>query len=452
MEEKKEATPTENLEERKRSIAREILGGLCLPIRIDNGDVLLYEVTDPNLKEVKLRGKNTAVFEKRLSLDYDSLPDRHKLFRTVAMREGSVTVPINSLNIHQVKEMMEKYIMENNSERAIKPFAWKSDTCFTLRRLNFEPVSGETPAWDEFTNRLSDAGAFKAWVWSIFEEKHKGRQALWVKGREGQDGKSTVMSALTELLGGAYAVLDGSERDNRFVHSNLFDKRLLVYPDCKQPSFVKGQIFRNYSGGDVVSIEFKGMQPFSRQVYSRIMISANYLPTIESEGADTSRLLIVEVGPTTDERRADTSWASKLKTEIPAFLNSCRGAYEGRCKDHYKIQVSDSEGQSVLIQDATSTSEDQWEALLNKYFELDKKSFLPGWKLFSAMSSERLSGTYMGAFKRFLERRGVTSKRLRLGGPDGGQKNYFCGINIKGEKDVKRLLYLEKQPEPTNPE
>ncbi len=404
--------PQKNNEERKRDIGKALLRSTCLPVRVDSGQVLLYEIVSVADREVRLLGANDAPLEQVVSTGYDALPDHLKLYKVVAEN----TVPVKSLSVRQVREIVDKFVVEQHEQRDIAPFAWKDDKRYTLKRITFDITDGPTPAWGQWCSRLTDAAAFKAWVWSIFEPKHVGRQGLWLRGEEGQDGKSSVMRALQTVIGGsASAVLDGSERDNRFVHSNLFDKRLLLYPDCKQPSFVKGQIFRNYTGGDNVSVEFKGMQPFSKAVYARVMIAANYSPTIDDEGADKSRLLIIGVSPTTAEQRKDVTWAAKLKQEMPQFLHQCREEYAKLCPSHYHIESTNPDLHDELLSESTSVSEGRWESLFEKWFELSLDGNMPRHELFDVLRVERINNVDAGAFKRYLKRLGIVELQLRTG-------------------------------------
>jgi hypothetical protein len=344
--------------------------------------------------------------------------------------------------VRQVREIVDKFVVEQHEQRDIAPFAWKDDKRYTLKRITFDITDGPTPAWDEFTQRLSDPIAFKAWVWSILEYKHRGRQALWINGPKGQDGKSTVLNCLGELVGNGCAVLDGSERDNRFVHSNLFDRRLLIYPDCKQPSVVKGQIYRNYTGGDYVSVEFKGMQPFSKKVYARLAISANYLPTIDEEGADRSRLLIVTLSPSDKNKRSDGTWADRLKEELPFFLFNCKAAYEERCTDHYLIKVSDVEEHDELLSQSSSGSEERWEMLVHKYFNLTPDGKMERYELPLMLETERMKGTEVGAFKRYLLRNGVKDDRETI---NNKRVRIYRGIERKDKGLQDELQEMENR-------
>lgn len=429
---------SKNNEERKRDVGKALLKGVCLPVRVPSGQVLLYEILDQGTREVRLLSSE-APLEQAVSLGYDSLPDHLKLSKlessSVAVpfgQEGSKNVKtmlpsvVTTLSVRQVKDVVERYVTEQHEERDVASFAWKDDKRYTLKRITFDVTSGDTPAWDQWCSRLTDAPAFKAWVWSIFEPKHVGRQGLWLKGEEGQDGKSSVMHCVRGIIGQhASAVLDGSERDNRFVHSNLFDKRLLLYPDCKQPSFVKGQIYRNYTGGDDVSVEFKGMQPFSKKVYARIMIAANYSPTIDDEGADKSRLLVIGVSPTTKEQRQDVTWAAKLKEEVPQFLHQCREAYSKLCPSHYSIESTDPELHDQLLSESTSVSEGRWESLFERWFQLEPGGVMPRSDLFDTLRAERINNVEIGSFKRYMKRRGITEVQLSRA---EGLKKVYRGV------------------------
>lgn len=392
-----------------QSIGIAILNRRCLPVFTPDGGKLLYQVTSWERREVRCVAANEDVFQRAVSKIYPKLPDGLKLSQHDKRGRESV---VDTLSVKRVKEVVAMYLIDQAKTLTIKPFAWKGDDAFTLKRLDFDLAEGTTPAWDEFLARLSDQEAFLAFVWSIFEEKHRGRQGLWLKGLDGQDGKSSVLNLLGELVGEAHGTLTGG-REERFAHSQYHEKRLLLFPDCTTPSFVRTQLYRNYTGGDVVSVEYKGLPAFSKKVYARVMIGSNFTPQIEDEGASRSRLLIVEVGTTTKEARKDATWIPRMRQEFPSLLWRARAAYQRLCPDDYVIEVSNVEQQEDLVDEATSSAEGRWEALLKRHFMLSEGATISRMDFHNALSSERLTSFDVHSFKRFLQRHGVKERRFR---------------------------------------
>jgi hypothetical protein len=304
---------------------------------------------------------------------------------------------------------------------SVKQIGWPGDDSWALKKIPFSPQDGPTPALDEFLQRTSDPKAVLAFIWSIFEPLHQGRQCLWLVG-EGLDGKSKLMSVLAELLGNAAAVVDDTALKGAFMAFDVYDKRLVIYPECRVPTFAGTPLFRSMTGGETMNINGKYLRPFSAYVYNRVMVGSNDYPTIDSTVADRSRLLIVTV--TKGRRTAD--WPEKLKAELPFILGAARKAYGESCKNH--LVISANKAVEDAADTATAAITDNYLHVFSELFRVDMTTRIER-HVFQAACMRYFQGSrhqYM-QFKKFVMKiRGVREKK------DCG-KWWLIGVDLKGQ-------------------
>lgn len=185
-------------------------------------------------------------------------------------------------------------------------------------------VPGPTPTWDEFTSRLDHPAVFMAWVWGVFEPTNNIRQVLWLKGA-GNDGKSSIQKAIEGVIGKSYCYsMKPGDEQQQWFQRNVFGKVLVNYADCRNQFLIDSNSIKQLTGGDTTSIEGKGENSFTGKIYSKLLVTSNYLPRINPElQAHTSRLIKLEVAPQEDARK-DSGFEHRLQAEIYAFLHKCR--------------------------------------------------------------------------------------------------------------------------------
>jgi hypothetical protein len=258
-----------------------------------------------------------------------------------------------------------------------------------------------------------------AFVWSCFEPRCRSRQFCYLYGPHGEEGKSTVLTVLYRLFGVAAVSLNNSltngEMSARWLPAMLLGKRVVVWPDCKNPRFAMSEILRNIVSGDPVPIERKGEDPFTAILRVRLFIASNTAPEITDEGANSSRLLRVDV----DKRLSDEAgWEDKLEQEMPYFLYACRAAYQELCPDHGAIRLG-TKAKKLITESATADS--QWDEILQHVRIGETESCEAG--TFQALCRQyRLSNTEIGYFKAYLLKKYGVKK-------DHHQKRYH-GVSI----------------------
>jgi len=323
---------------------------------------------------------------------------------------------LKPLDVERATTGFAKKCMKEWEERSISlekmpvSFALKEDTsCWAYEKVALSLETGETPAWDEFLTRCSSPDDFLAWVWSVYEMRHTGRQALWLYGHNGEDGKSTVLKVIAKSLKSAACGIEDRNLDTTFGLSLLYGKRLAVYSDCLNTNFLMKGLVRNITTGDVTTVEFKGKTPISAPIYLRLAIASNLEPVINNVNAESSRLLLISVKANSSK---SANWENRLEGELPRLLNRARLAYKEKCPDHSNIRVS----QVVLedVQLAAATGGEQFNTLFEEHFTYvgDYSKYVKGSELIKILQEARISGPAAGRFREFLTTKGVEKTRV----------------------------------------
>lgn len=151
-----------------------------------------------------------------------------------------------------------------------------------------------------------------------FYRRNELRKAFILTG-EKQNGKSTYLSLITNLLGRENVTsLDLAELGQRFKPAELFGKLANVGDDIGDDFISNPAIFKKVVSGDPVNVERKGENPFDLKNYSKFLFSANNIPRIKDKsGAVISRLVIIPFNArfTKDDPNYDPYIKYKLRTE-----------------------------------------------------------------------------------------------------------------------------------------
>jgi hypothetical protein len=203
------------------------------------------------------------------------------------------------------------------------------EPCFICRpRLPPSPDSWEDlPYWSQFLSRLNKPDQFLCFLAAITDAKNFGRQALYLFGKGG-DGKSSVIKAISEYFGSSFVgVLPADiSASNRFVMSGLYNKKLLINADCKNPQIIKSGIIHKITGNDSIAVEAKFQTPFlmTNPGY-KLIFASNVRPELthlnrDASRHETSRLIIIDVGDRPNQMSQDSNFEKGLIEEMPKLL------------------------------------------------------------------------------------------------------------------------------------
>lgn len=301
-----------------------------------------------------------------------------------------------------------------------------------------DQVQGDTSAWDTFLRKMSheEGDVFKAFIWSIFDAKNRGRQLLYLMD-EGYSGKSAVLAAIHHALGEDLCfALSKESLNNQFAMSKIWDKRLVTNGDCKNAKLIRSQAMHSILGGDLVDVEYKGKDSFSYRLGCKVIVASNVMLEIDASARNEyTRLLPIKINFSPEQMVkegvivgdkdgnpvldvfgrpkfiGDQKWPELLKQQFWAFLATCKEPYERLCPTHTDIILPDS-----CVETTASFDEDSSDilcVLLEKFLTItgSEEDFVRNADMYKAfqeiLAEENLSEktiTY-AAFKEYLRRR-----------------------------------------------
>lgn len=310
---------------------------------------------------------------------------------------------------------------------------------------------GETPAWDEMRQKFTDDewSVLCAYIYATFDMTNFSRQAL-VLYDNGHTGKSTLFAVLAWALGGkencAYPDPLLSPKDDKFYTSQYYGKHVVFIPDCKNPNLLRTGWIHSYTGGDTVSIQYKGRNAFSARCYGKAYIATNTIPSLDVQAEHIKTRLIILRPQLTQEAierlgqrdsngefirdesgkiliKGDPLFETHLKEEFWAFLKKCRAFYDRLCPDGCTIQLPQSVRENNEIAEDIVTT--QILELCDELFTFDQDSDGKARKCpckdFSIAVEEALvrlpiRGVDCAKVINILsENRGVVKKKIRVG-------------------------------------
>ncbi len=233
---------------------------------------------------------------------------------------------------------------------------WKSDPRPALHKLPFDPEvisdpDTACPLFCELMSRTSNRVTLMAWIGSLFDEHSQRQQYAWIYG-EGGNGKSALIRCLMNALGPVAASENPPTRDNKHWTCGLSNKRLVVFPDCNNVSFVTSGDFKQLTGEDPVRMDPKGKPVFYENIDAKFLIISNDKPRITSSRADLRRVLFFSIAPLPDSAKVD-NYEPRLAAEVPAFLKLCWEVYKlvTKGEPRYEFVVDDKTEIETLVED-----------------------------------------------------------------------------------------------------
>ena len=221
-----------------------------------------------------------------------------------------------------------------------------NDNEYALKHLNLDSIckQGDWSTWKEFFTARNINGdkltLLMGLIWAIYDESYKTRQMIYFYDPHGYSGKSVMLDALSQPLIKINAVANYNEsKTNNFTNERLWDKRLLVIPDNKNPLIAKYGRFHQLTGGDSLDVDIKMRRGFTVKPQAKIVGVGNILPEIDlSARHEVSRIALFNLSVDEnyyntkiihkDGTKGDPKFGDKLKSELDAFLFECRKCAE----------------------------------------------------------------------------------------------------------------------------
>jgi len=357
----------------------EVLHGLT-------GKVLIY--CDREHSETYLWQKTPTIVE-RLSL------------KGLQSKVAEVVYETEVMGSKSTKELADTFLMYpvSNPLRIYKmPPAFSLDPNeVTFRYLDL-PLDADmpTPTWDAFIKYCGANGpALMAYTWSIFQPVEL-RQYLLLSS-QGETGKGSYTSWLLELMG-EEATCSLSSGDANWP-ALCIGKRLGLWPELNQTSFVQSSQFKAITGHDHINVTQKYEKSFTAKIDIRFILSTNGTIDIEGKTSESSRCILVDMQQVPKSDFID-DYKAKLKAETAGFLYKCKIAFEALYSNN-KIKVDQTD-----FEMHASFFEDEYRVVFLKAFKYEEGSTLLATTFRNAIqaTSNKHDKFFIAHFKKWMER------------------------------------------------
>ena len=212
-------------------------------------------------------------------------------------------------------------------------------------KATFGDTVPETPNCDSWLEKFEDTDKeiIKDFIWTIFDTSAQTAEALWIYD-EGGKGKSTMNKFIKGLVDKYLKSAFGREMvkasgksttddiNGRFNSASYYDKRVIMFPDCKNTKIGKTEFFHTITGGDYISVEDKHEKAFSFKTNAKVIICSNAYPAVDiNQNNEVRRLLIITVkDPFKELPRVINDFENYMLEEADAFMYKCYLSYCNR--------------------------------------------------------------------------------------------------------------------------
>ena len=148
---------------------------------------------------------------------------------------------------------------------------------------------------------------------------YRVKKCMMLYSALGDTGKSVFLSTMSYILGQknvanvSFQKMDSS----RWATGNIYGKRGVMVGDQSSEDIQDSSVFKQLTGGDIVSAELKGKQCFSYRFTGCIVAACNNLPAFRDDkgGHMFERLSLIHCRNTIPKEKQDKSLADKLRKE-----------------------------------------------------------------------------------------------------------------------------------------
>jgi len=155
----------------------------------------------------------------------------------------------------------------------------------------------DTTEWNNFVVSIVESGSgdekvLQEAVGNIFAPHYLTKKAIYLYGPN-DSGKSTFLNIIMYLLGGRENVSNLSlvQLEEKFTNARIFGKRANICSDTPYLTNPRHyQTFKNFTGGDTVTLQHKHRDPFEYLNVAKFFFSANEIPKVKAKYMDTGFL------------------------------------------------------------------------------------------------------------------------------------------------------------------
>jgi len=220
---------------------------------------------------------------------------------------------------------------ESGSAAALRPLTpnWFSSVRFPY---DYDP-NATCPKWLGFLHRVLEGDAerirlLQQWFGYILTPDTSLHSFLVLEG-EGANGKSVVLDVAEAMLGHTNVSHVPVELfGDRFQLTMTVNKLANIAPEVNETARVDEGVFKQFTAGDAMYFDKKGVQGFDAKPTARLMMATNNRPPFSDRSDGIwRRMLYLPFRVTIPPEERNPNLAQQLKTEIAGILN---WALEGR--------------------------------------------------------------------------------------------------------------------------
>lgn len=296
----------------------------------------------------------------------------------------------------------------------------------------------------ELTGNEHSVDFLMQYIGYCFYRSYTPFQAIAVLIGSGSNGKSSFINFLTKVLNNEnvanITLQDLSNKSNRFVSSQLYQKEANMFADIDSEFIKSTGILKSLTGNDSISAEFKGHDPFMFRNFAKLLFSANELPSFSDFSVGFERrLYVVPFVKTIDESFKKRHNLTAIEAEIPNFAYQCLQAFKKA------LTVN-----QLIISEPMKTAKDKWMQDANHvtrfideycYIDTKKKSGDTSRNIYNKYKDfcfeENLKPLSQPRFTKQLEKIGIFKQRARYNGTNTQRYvHLFLNNDYDADKDV----------------
>lgn len=168
------------------------------------------------------------------------------------------------------------------------------------------------------------------------------KKAMFLLGK-GNTGKSTLINLIAMLLGSKnVAERDLKSLNERFGKTAAYNKRLIYSNDLSFMKIEENAVFKNLTGGDSISIEFKNKEPFDFKFKGFLIYGMNDLPHFGGDKGDHvyDRIIIVKCKNIVTKDKLDPNLLQKLYDERDGIIYKAVMALREAVARNYQFSIT----------------------------------------------------------------------------------------------------------------
>lgn len=283
------------------------------------------------IEDFNIRLLNPAVLKQALELlDYTCLHCPHDVMNT---SEDYINFQNGILNIRTLK--LIKHTPELMSSIQI-PCRWSGKEI-------------PTPNFDKFMNMLTNGDIstqklILEYIGAVISniQGWRFKKAMFLLGK-GNTGKSTLINLIASLIGSQNAAeRDLKSLNERFGKTAAYNKRLIYSNDLAFMKIEENAVFKNLTGGDSISIEFKNKEPFDFRFKGLLLYGMNDLPHFGGDKGDHvyDRIIIVKCDNVVPKNQLDPNLERKLFDERDGIIYKAVMALREAVARNYQFSIT----------------------------------------------------------------------------------------------------------------